>query len=208
MYLKVKLKSNWNADTDIVVILVVAWKRAFNHERSLRRPQYLLDRVNRYVADHYICIYALSAKRVSMIAQVCILAPLPLLRVRDHCKIFSGKQNSEYRRNIDKCALLVKAWWGTQRWTSQRPVAAAVAAVVAAAVVRMLSRKAGFKNAVPANVVHNIYIARHLTLNAYNWQSIRSPLLVIPRVANVTRGIKCQLERVACVRRAVPLMQL
>lgn len=103
-----------------------------------------------------LCTYVLPAARVSMITQVCIRVPLPLLRVHDFCGISRGERNSEYRRNIDKCASTFERW-GTQRWTSQRPVAVAAAAAAAAA-VNVSSKKAGYKNAVCQKCFHNIYV--------------------------------------------------
>jgi hypothetical protein len=50
-----------------------------------------------------LCTYALSATRVSMITQVCIRVPLPLLRViRDFCVVPSTERNSEGRWYVVK----------------------------------------------------------------------------------------------------------
>jgi len=90
----------------------------------------------------HMSAYALPAlpHAYLMITWVCICVPLPLLRVvRDFCEILNAERNSEHRRNIDKCASANERW-GTQRWMSQR--------LVAAAVVSVSSKRAGFKNAV------------------------------------------------------------
>lgn len=59
-----------------------------------------------HVDDHCVYTYALPATRVSMIAQVCIRAPLPLLRVIRHyfCEAPGGTRNLGHPRNIDECA--------------------------------------------------------------------------------------------------------
>jgi len=63
-----------------------------------------------------VCTYALPATRVSMIAQVCIRAPLPLLRVIRYYfgETASATRDPGHRRDIDEYAK-TKERWGTRR---------------------------------------------------------------------------------------------